>query len=134
VCRYPFEDHFVAQWNKLPFFIVPYGGGQYGKFCCIGLNKQGNTLKCKHAHHPNQPQHQVHITLAMKKMKRLGLVISNKSLVSAEAAALFTGSNDTPAAKVNKPISQAAIHLISPAHVHTARQQHQFASPTVPAS
>jgi hypothetical protein len=79
---YPFREDFAVQWHNASYFIVSYGGGQFNKFCIVGLNKEKNALKCRSSKNCNNPRHQGHVKLVEKLMKNNNLIINNKQITN----------------------------------------------------
>lgn len=74
-------DDFIVQWMSHPYFVVPCGGGQTNKFCVVGLDKAGVSLKCKHTKEPHVALHQLHAGIVKREMTRRDLVIFNKKII-----------------------------------------------------
>ena len=129
---YPFGEHFVVQWKQHPFFIVPYGGGQMNKFCVVGLNKSGLELKCKHAHHPNNPQHQVHVQIVKKEMTRLGLTIWNKTFIPIDQMPKNPTLPSPISIPSRKPYSTTKINLKGNNALNNIRLQLHQSSSSIP--
>jgi hypothetical protein len=128
---YPFKEELVVQWKDYPFFIVSYGGGQFNKFCIVGLDKTRTALKCKNAHLPNQSLHQVHVQMVEKEMNRLGLCIHHKTISPANDIFPPAALKDTTRS-LSKPISQHRLQVESAEEIHKIRCQLHQNSSTLP--
>ena len=124
---YPFKEELVVQWKDYPFFIVSYGGGQFNKFCVVGLDKTRTSLKCKNCYQANQPQHQVHIQMVQRYMTAHSLKLHHKTISSAYDLFLPPTVQDTTKS-LNKPVSQQTIHLKSVDLAEIRRHLHQDSS------
>ena len=130
---YPFKEELVIQWKDHPFFIVSYGGGQFNKFCIVGMDKKQSALKCKNTHQPNQPVHLVHVQMVEKELLKLGLKLHNKTISPATDLFLPSAFQDTTKS-LTKPISQHPIQLKTAAELHLIRQKLHQDSASIPTS
>lgn len=130
---YEERENFVMQWRSFPCFIVPYGGGEIQKFCAVVLNKKGNSLVCRKAHHPDHPVHKVHVHLVEKKLTELGLrVWPDAKYIGPESD--LQPASDTGVKKdhIQKPFSTTPINIISGSQIEQARLEHYHKSPLLP--
>ena len=131
---FPFEEQFVAQWHNHPFFIVSYGAGQTNKFCVVGLDTK-RALTCKHASDPHKSQHVVHRKLVQEHMKKHQLVVHNRSIMTAAAAATMSVSEESRepvAPKLTKPLSKLEISVQPSAEMQEILDTHHRNSTKLP--
>jgi hypothetical protein len=50
----------VIQYLDTPYFLVPYGQGQFNKYCIVGPDANGTQMRCKHCRHPKTSHHLGH--------------------------------------------------------------------------
>jgi hypothetical protein len=112
---FPYEEGFAVQWKDFPYFVVPYGGGQWNNFCVVGLDHQKQKLKCKYTRNADVSVHLAHVQAVKKKMQQLTLCIhKGKILPAAQVAAMSSDEihEDVPDVVLEKPVSKTKIHLL----------------------
>ena len=114
---YPFGENFTVWWKDTPYFIVSYGGGQFNKFCIVGLDKEKKVLKCKNTSNCHTPRHQSHAKMVKKLMVQSGLVVYNKTIVLQSMVAglpSFVPDCSSSNNSIPKPLSNSKISLFLP--------------------
>jgi hypothetical protein len=130
---YPFKEELVVQWKDAPFFIVSYGGGQFNKFCIVGLDRSRTSLKCKNANQSRLPQHQIHVHMVEKEIIKQGLRLHHKTISPATDLFLPAAISDTTRS-FSKPISQQLIYLTATDVLHKTRSSLHQDSNALPVS
>lgn len=114
---YPFGENFSVRWKDTPYFVVSYGGGQFNKFCIVGLDKEKKVLKCKDASNCHTPRHQSHAKMVKELMMQSGLVVHNKTIVlqsTVEGLPSFVPDCSSSNNSIPKPLSNSKISLFLP--------------------